>query len=184
MISDEYRRMLELMHQKRPSFGNRSGLAPEIAECIEQYGVTSILDFGCGKGFVPDIIRQRYPDIEAWGYDPGQPEWSVMPQSVDMIYSSDVLEHVEPCEIDATLRDLASRCRKVQWHLIACHPAKKGLPDGRNAHLIVEPPAWWREKIRAVLNWRIVHEEVRQVQGKTRRGPGLVVEKYIVKLEP
>lgn len=184
MISDEYKRQLELMHQNKPSFGNRSGLAPEIEQCIERYGVTSILDFGCGKGFVPEIVRERYPDMEAWGYDPGQPAWNIMPDSVDMIYSSDVLEHVEPEEIDATLRDLARRCRKVQWHLIACHAAKKSLPDGRNAHLIVESPAWWRQKIESVLDWRIAHDEIRTVQGKTRHGPGLAVEKYIVILEP
>lgn len=184
MISDEYRQQLQLMHKNRPSFGNRSGLSPEIDECIEQYEVSSVLDFGCGKGFVPDLIKQKYPHIEALGYDPGQPQWSDMPLGVDMIYSTDVLEHIEPNELDATLRDLCSRCRKVQWHLIACHPAKKSLPDGRNAHLIVESPEWWRETLLKACGWKIVQEEIRKVQGKTRNGPGLVVEKYIVTLIP
>lgn len=183
MISDEYRQQLQMMHASKPSFGNRSGLAPEIEQCIASYGVTSILDFGCGKGFVPDIIKDRYPDIETWGYDPGQPQWSTLPEKVDMIYSTDVLEHIEPPDLKDTLLDLAARCNKVQYHLIACHPAKKALPDGRNAHLIVEPPAWWRQQLQDIVGWQIVHEEIRKVQGKTRRGPGLVVEKYIVILE-
>ena len=36
---------------------------------------------------------------------------------------------------------------KSAWLIIACYPAKKILPDGRNAHLIVENPTWWLDKI-------------------------------------
>jgi hypothetical protein len=30
---------------------------------------------------------------------------------------------------------------------VCLRAAKKTLPDGRNAHLIVESPEWWRERI-------------------------------------
>ena len=37
--------------------------------------------------------------------------------------------------------------KKVAFLVIACRPANRHLDDGRNAHLIVEPPDWWLKKI-------------------------------------
>ena len=82
-----------------------------------------------------------------------------LPESVDMIYSSDVLEHVEPELIDKTLVDLFNRASKYQYHLIACHPAKKFLNDGRNAHLIIETPKWWKKKLKT-FGWTVEYEEI------------------------
>jgi hypothetical protein len=31
--------------------------------------------------------------------------------------------------------------------VISLIPAKKTLPDGRNAHLILEKPHWWKDKL-------------------------------------
>lgn len=33
------------------------------------------------------------------------------------------------------------------WRTWSGGPAGKVLPDGRNAHLIQEPIAWWRERL-------------------------------------
>ena len=46
------------------------------------------------------------------------------------------------------------------YHLVACHPAKKYLSDGRNAHLIVENPEWWKCKLQTVLNWKLCRDQV------------------------
>jgi hypothetical protein len=54
------------------------------------------------------------------------------------------------------------------WFIIACYPAKKLLPDGRNAHLIIESPIWWLDKIKDVFNKStiIYHEVVEIASGK------------------
>lgn len=30
---------------------------------------------------------------------------------------------------------------------IALTPAQKTLPDGRNAHILLQPASWWREQL-------------------------------------
>ena len=70
---------------------------------------------------------------------------------------------------------------KYQYHLIACHPAKKKLRDGRNAHLIIEQPNWWRNKLEKY-NWSFVFEEVKE-KDRFIQGQNIHMIKYIVLLE-
>mgnify|MGYP007000267248 len=67
-----------------------------------------------------------------------------LPEKTDLVYSSDVLEHIEVDQLETVIDKLYSIANKYQYHLIACHPAKKRLSDGRNAHLIIEKPEWWK----------------------------------------
>ena len=90
-------------------------------------------------------------------------------------------EVLQPGHIDETLDDLFNIATKYQYHLIACHPAKKKLNDGRNAHLIIETPDWWKAKL-AKYNWEFVSEEVTD-KVKNIRGNDLRVIKYIVLLK-
>lgn len=145
LISDEYKKQLILMHNK--SFGSGAEIKPELAKLIESGQVKTILDWGCGKGFLTTALRKKYPECIVYQYDPITFP-NDLPDKVDLIISSDVLEHVEPKQLKPTLRDLYTRATKYQYHYIACHPAKKHLPDGRNAHLIIEEPSWWARKIK------------------------------------
>ena len=54
---------------------------------------------------------------------------------------------------------------------------KKHLPDGRNAHLIIELPAWWRNKILSNMQVNIAHEEI-SVFDKSHKWPGIVGHNY------
>ena len=72
----------------------------------------------------------------------------------------DVFEHIEPVYLDHTLKQINKKMLRTGFFRIACYPAKKTLPDGRNAHLIVESPAWWREKLLENMNVDIVHEKI------------------------
>jgi len=51
---------------------------------------------------------------------------------------------------------------------IACYHAKKHLPDGRNAHLIVESPEWWRDKIVNFMKVKIVSEQITVVDASNK----------------
>lgn len=175
MESPDYRQQLAAMHQN-PGWGRSSAIPDLAAQTIEAYGVTSLLDFGAGKGLVSQALRERYPSLDVQSYEPSV-AGSVLPEAVDMTFSKDVLEHVEPERLDYTLYELHKRTRKVHYHLIACHQAHHYLADGRNAHLIVETPDWWQRKLRAL--GYIIREE--RVWGEIKRPKGkesLAVCKY------
>ena len=182
MITDNYKNDLKKLHESK-AFGNRGGVNQEVARCIEQYNVQSILDFGCGKGNVVESLKEAYPNLKVYGYDPGREGLDALPDNVDMIISTDVLEHIEPELLDETLLDLARRTNKVMYHLIACHPAKKSLSDGRNAHLIIEKPEWWKNKLFSLLGWKMYNERIEEYLGEPKKGPTIQVVKYIVTLE-
>jgi hypothetical protein len=64
-----------------------------------------------------------------------------------MVACIDVLEHIEPDCLDDVLDHLKHLTGKIGFFTVSCIPAKKTLPDGRNAHLIQESPEWWLPKI-------------------------------------
>lgn len=181
-ISKQYSEDLKTLH-KNKAFGSTSEIPPEVIRCIAEYDIKTILDFGCGKGNVVVALKSQFPNLKVYGYDPGREGFDELPESVDMLFSSDVLEHIEPELLDETLADLARRTNKVMYHSIACHPAKKSLPDGRNAHLIIESPKWWKRKLESVLSWKQYNEKILEHTANVKKGPPIEVIKYQVTLE-
>lgn len=57
-----------------------------------------------------------------------------------------MLEHIEPGLLDNVLDDLRRVTLGVGVFTVHTGAAVKFLPDGRNAHLIQQPPAWWLPK--------------------------------------
>jgi len=175
MISDDYKKQIEKLHSKK-NWGTTSTLGKKCQEVIEKYNPKSILDFGCGNGQITDLLKQTYPEKTIYGYDPAFHD--SMPDNVDMIMSTDVLEHIEPNYLKNTLADLDKRCNIVQYHLIACFKSKKALPDGRNAHLIVETPDWWQEHMYNKSLYNVIHEDVFANMAPLKKGPPKAVVKY------
>ncbi len=175
--------MLTDIHDTSP-FGKRSKVPKYLEEFISQIKPSSIIDFGCGKGRLVQRLRENYPDIIITGYDPGNKEFSTSLNdiSVDLLISTDVLEHVEPEHIDVTLQFLSTKSRYI-YHLIALSPAKLILPDGRNAHLIQESPEWWRTKF-LNFNYKILKEDYMEFY-KTPKGTdkAILVKKYFIMAE-
>jgi len=180
-LSEEYKKELEILHDRK-TFGKGKTVPLSVKKLLSSGNISSMLDFGAGQGKTSAGIKERFPDIELYTYDPVTFPIE-LPEKVDFIYSSDVLEHVEPDLIDETLQDLCNRASKYQYHLIACHPAKKALSDGRNAHLIIENPEWWKNKIEKLEGWKIVEEDIKDFVAKVKKGPPVHVIKYIVVLE-
>lgn len=183
MISQEYKKILNDIHGSTP-FGKRGKIPKDLARFIDEIRPTTILDYGCGKGRLVSKLQEVYPKKTISGYDPGNSQFNnnVKDVQVDLLMSTDVLEHVEPEHIDETLKFLSTKSRYV-YHLIACCPAKLILPDGRNAHLIIEDAAWWREKF-LNLNYKIIKESYNEFQ-KTPKGQTkpLVIKKYVIMAE-
>ena len=94
------------------------------------------------------------------------------------MYSLDVLEHFEPEHIAAGIRHISELTKNIAYLLIACHPAKKTLPDGRNAHLIVEGPEYWKPLLLENFDGELVYEEFKV--GKINEIVNHTLDKYIV----
>ena len=86
--------------------------------------------------------------------------------------------------MDSVLKDIHETFQKNAFLIIATSPAKKFLPDGRNAHLIVETPGWWKDKIEKNMpGVKIVHHEFVEKTRTDKQGKVHPNNKYIVVLE-
>ena len=138
LISKDYAAQNSALHHAVPSYGANGGRhAKPVRALMDKHGLKTLLDYGCGKG----SLIALFPG--AVGYDPAIPELSALPIGpFDLVTCTDVLEHIEPECLDAVLDHIAGLGQWV-YLLASTKPAKKFLPDGRNAHLIVESPQWW-----------------------------------------
>lgn len=104
-----------------------------------QRPVGSILEFGCGKSSLGLALAAK-TKTNLLRYDPALPEFSKKPDSpVDLLFTTDVLEHVPLSGIPEILNYPA----EYHFHAICCRPAVTKLPDGSNAHCTVRLPNWW-----------------------------------------
>ena len=96
-ISQEYSTLLAQIHSDKPSFGADIKSSRGVDRLITKYKIKSIIDYGCGKGSLVFTLRKKYPKIEVFGFDPGNPDFSILPtKKYQMIITSDVMEHIEP----------------------------------------------------------------------------------------
>ena len=158
LYSKEYVNQLNRLHETKQTFGSRTGLG-DIQQWVDKYQPQTFLDYGCGKGGLVNTLN----DIKEGcciGYDPGIAQYAVEPSApAEMLISTDVLEHIEPEFIDNVLQHINGLFTRVAYLLIATCPAKKALPDGRNAHLIQQEPDWWRPLLLKNIDAKIVDEK-------------------------
>ncbi len=152
LISDEYRAQQRAMHAN-PEYGVASqAFAPVVAKVMNQYAVVELLDYGAGKGrLAQTLMRDRLVDhpFRVQHYEPAVHDWSGEPTPTEMVACIDVLEHIEPHLLDNVLDDLVRVTKAIGLFSVSTEPAIKKLPDGRNAHLIIEPLEWWVPKLMA-----------------------------------
>lgn len=160
LISRYYRNQLIELHGEDKSWGTTGGeYFLDVMKAVEEDGCKSVLDYGCGKGYLIALIRDamaseppRVPEglVRCEGYDPAVQEYAELPAPADMVISTDVFEHIEPQNLETVLEHIAAAMIISGFFVIASNPAKAILPDGRNAHLIQEGEEFWKEKLQAV----------------------------------
>jgi hypothetical protein len=139
LFTPEYARIQSKFHIDRPDYGMSGHLyADQIVSMANSLQTRSILDYGCGK-----CSLQKAMPFPIQNYDPFVPEFSRRPEPADIVVCTDVMEHVEDYCILAVLHDIAQLTRKAAFFQIATTPAKKTLPDGRNAHISLHDLNWW-----------------------------------------
>lgn len=142
LISKEYLSMQRLMHQNKKNYGVSGKYhAGEVREFMKPG--ESILDYGCGQRTLEAALGFKINN-----YDPCIPGLDAPPEPADFVVCTDVLEHIEPECVDAVLDDIRRLTKRIALLSIHLTPALKHLPDGRNAHLIIEDEYWWEKKIK------------------------------------
>lgn len=154
LISERYLADMRAMHAKKP-FGVSGDIwASHVHDLMFQIEGKTLLDYGCGTGLLKQELERAYnPHYEIMEYDPAIDGKTDRPLHADVVVCGDVLEHIEPDCLYSVLDDLRAIARQAVFLVIATAPANKHLPDGRNAHLIVEPMMWWLPKL--LDRWKI-----------------------------
>jgi hypothetical protein len=145
LISEPYRAEQAALHA-RGNYGTQgAAFGAIVSDMVVKTGSKTLLDYGCGsrQSLRPALVC----DVEYAGYDPAVPEFSSAPEPADCVACIDVLEHIEPEMLAQVLDHLRRLTLKAAVFSVHTGPAIKVLSDGRNAHLIQQPAAWWLPQI-------------------------------------
>lgn len=164
MFSKEYISQLQSLHKdaSRPQgFGGKVKKLGEFHSFMTKWNPNTLLDYGCGKGQILAYLTERYPSTKCTGYDPAVPIFNKLSgQKFECVFSNDVLEHIEPNFLSEVLLHIDAIASKYVWLRIDTMPARKSLPDGRNAHLIQESDGWWYNTIEQSIKGTIVYANI------------------------
>ena len=181
MISEGYKFALSAEHARQSNWGASviKYARGDIMSLAERPYIKTVLDFGCGQGELKTFLRELYPHIEVTEYDPGIPGKDKYPSGqFDLVFSCDVLEHVETEAVDDTIARLADSTRYVLYNNIACYPTRntfaEGPYQGQDLHLTIRTPDEWRRTFYDALAFdeKMVEQEFRSAckrsQGRVR----------------
>ena len=142
--SDSYGEQQRQMHAdpERPYgvMGERYGQAVRDIWIKATDGKGRVLDYGCGRG----TLGQSIPVVPVTNYDPFVDKFAARPEGkFEVVACTDVLEHVEREHVPDVLADVFGYSTRAVFLQVALGPAKKTLPDGRNAHITILPLSEW-----------------------------------------
>lgn len=159
LISPAYVEQNRQLHARPEGYGGSGRKSAAIvAAFAAEIEADWILDYGCGQGTLKAAMVKAGHTGPIHEYDPAIKAKAALPKPADLVVCTDVLEHIEPEKLEAVLSHLHMLAKTAAFLLIATRPANKTLPDGRNAHLIVEDAAWWRAKVEAI-GWTVLRQE-------------------------
>lgn len=137
-----------------------------IKNIIKKNKLNSLLDYGCGKAEFYDkksiFNNEVLPPLrEFWNidislFDPCYDKYSTLPKvnGNDITICIDVLEHIPAEDISIILEKISSYTRKYIFINVACYEAVALLPNGKNAHINIQEPKWWFEKLKNLADIR------------------------------
>lgn len=142
------------MHESGFFPGNSTAKwSEDVKAMLKRNGAVSVLDYGSGKGkqYTEGKIHHDWGVEQPYLYEPAVPGMDTLPENnFDAVICLDVLEHLGGRELLDCVSMALSYAEKCAMFAITCRPAKKLLPDGRNCHITIQSPMWWRGYIHAV----------------------------------
>lgn len=146
LISEQYVEQNKSLHGAGNFGVSGYKWAPTVGWIVHHHQIQHVLDYGAGQQTLKNALQSRFP-VRIDCYDPAIPELATPPSSAELLTCTDVLEHIEPENIDHVLDHIRSIATRFVFLVIPTGPAAKTLPDGRNAHLIQKPVQWWLPKL-------------------------------------
>jgi hypothetical protein len=149
LCSSKYRAELRLLHDQQ-EWGQRGDRhAGDVFNLISrihemkgtdtELAKVTVLDYGCGEG----SLKKALAPHRVQEYDPGIRGKDILPKPCDLVICTDVMEHVEPKQLNRVLDHIFRLTAYMAYVVVATRPANAILPSGRNAHLIIQDAEWW-----------------------------------------
>jgi len=159
LVSKSYGDQCRAMHKNHQNWGAEGErFVPLVQLMMEKHDCKTVLDYGCGKGTFTRKLGF------GTNYDPNMPEHDALPEAHDLVLCNDVMEHIEPELLDNVLSHLRDVTKKVAIIGIATkYSVLYNLPDGRNAHLIVENADWWNKKLNDYFSLKEISKNKKEV---------------------
>jgi hypothetical protein len=145
LITPEYMEIQKKLHESQQGHYGTGVHLDKCSEFIRTHAKpdSTILDYGCGNG----ALKKELAEFDVREYDPCVEGKDDRPDRADFVVCADVLEHVEESCIENVIAHIRELTKNLALIVIDCKPAQKTLSDGRNAHILIKPPYWWREKL-------------------------------------
>ncbi|MCF3935113.1 hypothetical protein L1787_17075 [Acuticoccus sp. M5D2P5] len=136
------------LHRQR-TYGNTAVRMRRFVEPWVQIDAPeTLIDYGAGQGRFGEILTAPSLKVRD-SYDPAIPEIATLKRNAyDFAICIDVMEHLEPDEVEGVLAHVASLTRRAVF-IIDTQPARAILPDGRNAHTMLQPGSAWGKMLKA-----------------------------------
>lgn len=169
LISEQYREENRRQHQQKSGYGvGGHKHAQDVQHFAAQLKAETVLDYGCGQATLAQQLRRISP-VKVFSYDPAVEEYSVLPDPADLVVCTDVLEHVEPTCLFDVMTHMQQLALKGFYFQISTRPAKRILSDGRNAHILLQPPYFWFDTVRQyfdITNFKVLEGHSVAIVGK------------------
>lgn len=154
-MSDDLIEQYRQLHKDPNVFQGLSVMpyAADIKKLCAETGARTMLDYGAGKGlqYQPPYEVQTWWGVDVRAWDPAVEGISKKPASslrFDGVVCVDVLEHLELSCVQGVIEQLFTYATKFVFLTACLRLANRKLPDGRNAHLTVQPLDWWSGMIK------------------------------------
>lgn len=148
LISKGYVKQNVELHRRPEGYGGSGYKSRDaVMELASEIGAETVLDYGCGRGTLRAAMKEAGFAPSVFEYDPAIKGKNGNPKAADLVVCTDVLEHIEPDKLDEVLLHLFRLTLKSAYFVIATRIANKTLPDGRNAHLIIEGIDFWLPRV-------------------------------------
>ena len=145
MNNKDYLLQYKMLH-KMQLYGI-SAIREDLFEIIEQVvnkeKPSFILDYGCGRSKLMEVLSRKEYVKNVYRYDPAVEEYNSLPvSSVDLVICTDVLEHI-PREFLYRIVYKIYKLSDRVFFSIGLTEATMILPNGENAHCTVMTKDWW-----------------------------------------
>ena len=143
----DYIKQYKLLYKIKKNYGKTSiKLYDMLEKIINDLNISSILDYGCGKSKLLDLIKKN-KKIKVYKYDPAIKKYSKLTKNkVNLVICTDVLQHVPLYDLDRVLKEIKSKGVYVLFY-IKCTNHKTKLPNKTYANCTVYDKKWWLEKL-------------------------------------